>query len=420
MRPRRGTTAVVASAVVLLTAGSAAAGTKTPRTPTTTTRTTTTPTTTTSPATTSGFSTMYNIGAITGAHIAYRTFGATGRGVDVALIDTGVSPVPGLTSGNVVNGPDLSFDSQNPDQTHLDGYGHGTHMAGLIVGRDTRQSDPARYVDSSRFTGMAPDARLVNIKVGAADGAVDVTQVVAALNWVAEHSQDDGLNIKVVSLSYGTDTRQSYVDDPLAHALEAVYRKGITVVVAGGNDGSDKPYLGMPAQDPFSLAVGGQDPHGTLDVKDDSVPDFANRGDNKRNVDLVAPAVSVQSLRVPGSYADEHFPEARVSGRLIKGSGTSQATAIVAGAAALFLQRYPTATPDQVKHALEVTATNFSLGSSAAKGYGAINVGRALGKLQNYKHKAPGAPGSPAASRPPAAAATSSTTPTTPWRRRTC
>lgn len=340
---------------------------------------------TTSTTDTSAFNTMHNIGAITGAHTAYKTYGMTGRGIDVALIDTGVAPVQGLTSGNVINGPDLSFDSQEPSLQHSDAYGHGTHMAGLIVGRDVPETNPARYVDDSKFTGIAPDARLVNIKVGAADGAVDVSQVIAALNWVAEHGQKDGLNVRVVNLSYGTDSQQDYRVDPLAHAVEAAVRRGIVVVAAGGNDGSDKTYLGMPAQDPFTIAVGGQNPNGTLEVKDDTVPAFANRGDNKRNVDFVAPAVSVHGLRVPGSYIDESYPGARVGERLFKGSGTSQAAAIVSGAAALFLQKYPQATPDMVKYAFQVSAGSMTDGSSATRGFGALNVGRALGKLQNYK-----------------------------------
>src|SRR3954452_12971118 len=62
--------------------------------------------------------------------------GYTGKGVDVALIDTGVAPVPGLTSGNVINGPDLSFDSMHPDVRYKDAFGHGTHMASIIAGRD--------------------------------------------------------------------------------------------------------------------------------------------------------------------------------------------------------------------------------------------------------------------------------------------
>jgi serine protease AprX len=100
--------------------------------------------------------------------------GYTGKGIGVALIDTGVVPVQGLTSGNVVNGPDLSFDSQSPSP-NLDGFGHGTHMAGIIAGNDGV---------AGGWTGIAPGATLLSMRVGAHDGATDVSQVIAAVDWV--------------------------------------------------------------------------------------------------------------------------------------------------------------------------------------------------------------------------------------------
>src|SRR5581483_8379636 len=145
---------------------------------------------------------LYNIAQITHAVDAWST--STGKGVDVALIDSGVAPVQGLTSGNVINGPDLSFESQSPDLAHLDTFGHGTHMASIIVGRD-QASSPQTYQDaqSHQFVGIAPDARLISIKVAANDGSADVSQVIAAIDWVTEHAQSNGLNIKVLNLSYG-------------------------------------------------------------------------------------------------------------------------------------------------------------------------------------------------------------------------
>src|SRR5688572_17445858 len=168
---------------------------------------------------------LYNIAEVVGAHDAYRR-GLTGKGVGVALIDTGVAPVPGLTSGNVVNGPDLSFDSQQPGMAHLDAFGHGTHMASIIAGRDAPGA-PSSYLDPARFTGIAPDATLVNVKVGASNGAVDVTQVIAAIDWVVEHAKDPGMNIRVITLAYGTDSVQSSTVDPLAFAVENALKKGI-------------------------------------------------------------------------------------------------------------------------------------------------------------------------------------------------
>jgi serine protease AprX len=102
---------------------------------------------------------------ITGAD-EYWDDGYTGRGVDVAVIDSGVVPVNGLTTtGKVLNGIDLSFESQSDELRHLDTYGHGTHMAGIIAGRDDDVSSTVRSGNSRDFIGMAPGVRIVNLKV---------------------------------------------------------------------------------------------------------------------------------------------------------------------------------------------------------------------------------------------------------------
>jgi serine protease AprX len=299
--------------------------------------------------------------------------GYTGQGVDVALIDTGVAPVPGLTSGNVVDGPDLSFDSVHPDVRYKDAYGHGTHLASIIAGRD-QPGSPSSYLDRTRFTGVAPDARIVSLKVGASDGAADVSQVIAAINWVTEHAHDNGLNIRVLNLSYGTPAGQDYRVDPLAYAVENAWRKGIVVVVAGGNDGTSFQSLANPAQDPPVIAVGAEDPVGTEQPLDDRVPGFSDRGTPVRHVDVVAPGVHVLGLRVPNSYVDQAYPSARVGSRFFRGSGTSQAAAVASGAVALLLQRNPKLTPDQVKVLLANSATPIPLGTVTNTGAGLVNV----------------------------------------------
>jgi serine protease AprX len=299
--------------------------------------------------------------------------GYTGKGVDVAVIDTGVSPVPGLTSGNVINGPDLSFDSVHPDVRYKDVYGHGTHLASIIAGRDQAGS-PSSYLDRTRFTGVAPDARIVSLKVGATDGSADVSQVIAAIGWVTEHAHDNGLNIRVLNLSYGTPAGQDYRTDPLAYAVETAWRKGIVVVVSGGNDGTSFQSLANPAQDPAVIAVGAEDPVGTEQPLDDTVPAFSDRGTALRHVDVVAPGVHVLGLRVPNGYVDQAFPSARTGSRFFRGSGTSQSAAVATGAAALLLQRNPALTPDAVKVLLADSATPIPLGTVTNTGAGLINV----------------------------------------------
>ena len=157
---------------------------------------------------------MANTTAYTGAAALWDA-GFTGAGVDVAVIDTGVSRVEGLaTPGKVIYGPDLSLESQAPDLRNLDTNGHGTFMAGLIAGRDAGLSAPYSDAPASAYRGMAPDARIVSVKVGVADGGVDVSQVIAAIDWVVQHRTDNDLNIRVINLSYGTNSAQAVHDRP--------------------------------------------------------------------------------------------------------------------------------------------------------------------------------------------------------------
>ena len=328
---------------------------------------------------------LWHIAETVGAHDSYRA-GYTGKGVGVALIDTGVAEVRGLDTGNVFHGPDLSFDSQDPELAHRDGYGHGTHLASIIAGRDALGS-PASYAEPTAFNGIAPDANLLSVKVGASDGAVDVTQVIAAIDWVVEHRDDHGLNIRVLNLSYGTDSLQDPAVDPLAYAVEQAWKAGIVVVVAGGNDGSDINALAQPARDPYVLAVGADDTMGTVGARDDTVPSWGSRGTNRRHVDVVAPAVSVLGLRVPNGYADERNEQARVGARFARASGTSQAAAVVSGEVALLLQARPRLTPDQVKAQLGTTAQPFWSASAQYRGHGLTDVRDAQLKAATGAHQ---------------------------------
>jgi serine protease AprX len=294
-----------------------------------------------------------------------RQRGIDGRGVDVALIDTGVAPVPGLdTEGAVIVGPDLSFDSQGSDMpAGIDAFGHGSHMASLIAGRGTSQAQ-----------GVAPGARILDMKVGAANGSVDVSQVIAAVNWVDQHRNDPGMDIRVINLSYGTDGVQPHQVDPLAHAVETAWRHGIVVVVAAGNSGGA---LTNPAIDPYVLTVGAADMGNPASTLDDKTAAFSSVGSAKRRVDLLAPGVSLIGARVPGSEADQAHPEARVGSTQFRGSGTSQAAAVVSGAVALLLDQRPDLTPDQVKQVLTDTGRVLAKSPVTSQGAGLLQVGHA-------------------------------------------
>jgi serine protease AprX len=331
---------------------------------------------------TSDVGSLYNTTLMTGARQMWRA-GFTGKGVDVALIDTGVAPVKGLIGADkVVYGADLSWESQTPALRYNDSYGHGTHMAGIIAGRDKLDSPAGYATDTSGFLGMAPDARIVSVKTADAHGGTDVTQVIAAIDWVLQHRHDNGMNIRLINLSFGTDSTLLSLNDPLSYAVEQAWAQGIAVVVASGNDGLTSLGLANPARDPYVIAVGAADTRGSNSYSDDRVASFSDYGNLLRDPDLIAPGVHIASLGVPGSYIDQTYGSTgRIDSRLFRGSGTSQAAAVVTGAAALLLQEHPTLNPDQLKGLLTSTADPLSLltlSLDLSQGHGELDLGRAM------------------------------------------
>lgn len=305
--------------------------------------------------------------------------GYTGKGITVALIDTGVAKVNGLrTTGKVIYGPDLSFESQASNLRNIDTYGHGTHMAGIIAGRDDAAYAP--YTNSANFVGVAPDAKILSVKIGDSAGATDVSQMIAAIDWVVEHRNDNGMNVRVINLSFGTDTTQSYALDPLAFAAEIAWRwANIVVVAAVGNSGTGLDNrINMPAADPYLIAVGAADTKGTSSFADDVPAAFTSVGNGVRNPDLLAPGKSLVSLRVPGSNADQkHGLTAAAGTRFFRGSGTSQAAAFVSGAAALLLQQRSYLDQDEVKTILK-NGTRLPYISASVQGNGVLDMRKVL------------------------------------------
>jgi serine protease AprX len=330
---------------------------------------------------------MFSLTGAIGAQQAWAE-DVTGEGVTVAVIDTGVAPVEGLDKDDkVLDGPDLSFDGQSAGTEYVDGFGHGTHIAGIIAGED-EHFEPKKPSDQ-QFAGVAPEAKLLNMKVGSADGGADVSQIISAIDWVVQHRRDQGMRVRVINLAYGTASVQPWQVDPLAHAVENAWRHGLVVVTAAGNDGLAASSLLMPALDPHVIAVGAVDHQGTDTSADDTVAEFTSGGSDERRPDLLAPGKSVVSLRVPGSYVDETHPEGLVSGddagRFFRGSGTSQASAVVSGVAALLLDARPELTPDQVKTLLMSTARPLAENPSPVMGAGVVDAAAAVAYLKGKR-----------------------------------
>jgi subtilisin family serine protease len=320
---------------------------------------------------------LYTVANMDGAH-AYWSAGYTGSGVDVAIIDSGVAPVDGLSSdGKVFNGPDLSSESSVAALRSVDTFGHGTHVAGIIAGRDAAVT-AVSTTDTTHFLGIAPDARIVSLKVADALGRTDMSRVLTAIDWVVRHRDADGLNIRVLNLSFGTDPNQSYTLDPLAYAAEQAWHHGIAVVVSAGNGGNQTKSLTDPAIDPYVIAVGAADTNSTTEVSNHSAASFTSRGSDQRTPDLAAPGVHIASLRVPDSFIDHQFGSTGLLGsRFFRGTGTSQSTAIVSGAAALVISQRPTISPDELKALLTGSASSIH-GATNFVGAGELNLAGAL------------------------------------------
>jgi serine protease AprX len=263
--------------------------------------------------------------------------GVDGSGVTVAMIDTGVAHVDDL--GDRV----LARVDFTPGGNGDDKYGHGTHLAGVIAGDGSSSS--------GKWRGVAPGARLVSVKVAGPDGSTDVSVVIAALQWVVTHRHEYG--IKVLNLAFGTDSLQSYTVDPLNAAVERAWAAGITVVVSAGNRGPGT--INKPGDDPYVITVGAVDVNRTVDRWDDEVASFSSSArtvDGFLKPDLVAPGTTIVAPRVVGSTVDALHPEAVLDGSYLKGTGTSQAGAIVSGVAALLYQVKPWLRPNAVKSIL--------------------------------------------------------------------
>jgi serine protease AprX len=278
---------------------------------------------------------------------------ADGGRTDVALVDSGVSPV-GSLAGRVVNGPDFSGDGAVDELRGLDAFGHGTHLAGIVA-------------------AVAPQARIVNVKVADSDGSTSLSRMLAGIDWVARRGDRGELDVRVMNLAFGAQTDGSYRNDPLAYAVEQAWQDGLVVVASAGNGGADANGLDSPAYDPYVVAVGALDTGGTETLADDGVATFSSSGSATRGPDVVAPGTAILSERVPGAFLDEAFPAARIGGGF-RGSGTSQAAAVASGAAALLIGHRPGLDPDEVKALLRSGARRLPGVDSALQGAGVLDV----------------------------------------------
>jgi len=286
----------------------------------------------------------------------------TGRGVGIAVIDSGISAHPDLNGRVIVN---RNFNSTVSGTD--DAYGHGTAVAGIIAGDGT--------ASAGRYIGIAPQANLINLRVNDGTGAAPTSAIMNAILWAVLNK--DIFNIRVLNLSLLTSVQESYQTSPIDAAVEYAWLKGIVVVVAAGNNGPNSA-LYAPANDPYVITVGATDDHDSVAAVDDTLAGFSTYGvtqDGLSKPDFVAPGRRIITTLAPGSTFALNYPAFLVGSQYIKLSGSSVAAPIMSGVAALYVESRPTVRPGQVKGVLLATAKGLALTGSGA---GYPDAGRAI------------------------------------------
>ena len=311
-----------------------------------------------------------------------------GAGVTIAQVDSGVALHPDiqtlLAAVDFVGGPPLQG-GQNPQtnpENSIDPNGHGTHVAGILVGSGSHSPD-------SRMAGVAPQASLVSVRVLDGTGRGLTSDVLAGLQWILENKTQYG--IRVVNLSLGHPVFEPASVDPLVQAVDALWDAGVVVVCSAGNNGRDGYVtISSPCNSRKVITVGAINDHRTADTSDDTTTTYSSHGptaiDLVAKPDLVAPGNRIVSLRSPGSYQDLLFPDRRVAAdpaepgviEYFEMSGSSMASPIVAGTAALMLEQDPSLNPGTIKARLMMSARKPAVGDPLVTGAGSLDILAAL------------------------------------------
>ena len=333
---------------------------------------------------------------------ALHPHGITGKGVTVAIIDSGLWEHTALVNNtqgkNRVIARYDAITDRSGDEV-FDESGHGTHMASVLARSEpvTREQKP-----TGSFKGVAPDVNLVAVKAFNVAGQGDFLDIVRAIQYVVDHRQE--YNIKVLNLSFAARPRWRYWLDPINQAVMRAWASGITVVAAAGNDGPESMTIGSPGNLPYVITVGAVTDSWTIYTRDDDyIPDFSSRGptpDAHIKPDIVAPGGHMTGLTRPGSTLAKEHPDYFLNSGEYVMTGSSQASALVSGIVALLLQLEPDLSPDDIKCKLTSSAepainsdgllaySPFQQGSGYVSATRAITLGqRGCGNAELDIHK---------------------------------
>ncbi|MCB1645819.1 MAG: S8 family peptidase [Pseudomonadales bacterium] len=313
------------------------------------------------------------------AHYA-QAMGMRGRGVTVAVLDSGIARTPWLSGPRLL----AEFDATVVDGTEgqdraQDDNGHGTHVASLIAS--------AGKSGLGEYNAMAPEANLVAVKAFDENGMGSYADVIHGLDWILQNK--DRLGIRIVNMSFGSPVQSYYWDDPLAQAVMVAWQQGLVVVASAGNAGPEPMTIGVPGNVPYVITVGAvTDSYTPHDATDDVLVSFSSSGPTFEahvKPDIVAYGGHMLGLMASDATIAINHPEFQApdAENYYLMSGTSQAAGVVSGAVALMLQMNPALSNNDVKCRLLSTAGASS--SNVAENYtifqqgaGMLNVHRAL------------------------------------------
>jgi subtilisin family serine protease len=287
---------------------------------------------------------------VVGADVAWEA-GVAGRGVTVAVLDTGISRMPGVTSyANGRNRLAGWVDFVERSKSPRDPNGHGTHIAGIIA--NTEQGADGEY------NGVAPGVRLAGVRVLDKEGFGTYEQVIQGIQWVIENQKK--LDIRVINLSLVSSVQSPYWADPLNQAVMRAWKEEITVVVAAGNSGPGAMTISVPGNNPYVITVGAfTDNFTPSDWSDDYLAPFSAAGptlDGFTKPDILAPGAHMVSTMPGDSYLAKNHSANQVAPDYFSMAGTSQAAAVVSGIAALVISNQPRLEPDEIKFRLMYTS----------------------------------------------------------------
>ncbi|MFW5647268.1 MAG: S8 family peptidase [Acetivibrio ethanolgignens] len=284
-----------------------------------------------------------------------RKRGIYGKGVCVAIIDTGIAPHPDFIyrKKRIVDFYDVLRGRIEP----YDDSGHGTHVAGILAG--------SGVASAGRYMGVAPECSLVSVKVLNRKGNGSIADVLAGFDWVMRNKER--YNIRILNISVGTAIDKDYSEDSdLVRGVNELWDAGIVVVAAAGNNGPLPQSIGSPGNSRKVITVGASDDDVLVELDGSRIKDYSSRGPTKvciKKPDIVVPGSNIVSCSYRGGYTVK--------------SGTSMATPIVSGAVALLLSRYQDMTPLEVKLRLKTRAVDMGM-PHGKQGWGLLDIEKLL------------------------------------------